>query len=102
MVASAAESSQYFQDKIQVTVEKSGFAAIISRLFGPPRLHKDLHAERELVFCIAASECSLPLLLLFVFVSGGGGGDCGVEGGSNNFIVIMNLHLHVSSSECLH
>ncbi|KAL8616621.1 hypothetical protein ACOMHN_036653 [Nucella lapillus] len=43
------------KDKIHVTVEKKGLTGIISRLFGPPRLHKDLHADRELLFCIAAT-----------------------------------------------
>ncbi|XP_076466277.1 uncharacterized protein LOC143297725 isoform X2 [Babylonia areolata] len=43
------------RDKIQVTTEKKGLSGIVSRLFGPPRLHKDLHADREVVFCIAAT-----------------------------------------------
>ena len=52
-----------------------------------------------------SAPCHLFLLVFVVVVfwgGGGGRGDYGVEGGSNNFIVIMNLHLHVSSSECLH
>ncbi|XP_063787971.1 ELMO domain-containing protein 3 [Pseudophryne corroboree] len=59
------EALQYFQTadlseymtKIQPTVRRSGFSAIAHLLFGPPRLNKELHAERDLVLTIA--QCPL-------------------------------------------
>ncbi|XP_069816791.1 ELMO domain-containing protein 3 isoform X1 [Dendropsophus ebraccatus] len=59
------EALQYFQTadlseymkKIQPTVRRSGLSAVSHLLFGPPRLHRDLHAERDLVLTIA--QCPL-------------------------------------------
>ncbi|KAM9313130.1 ELMO domain-containing protein 3 [Gastrophryne carolinensis] len=59
------EALQYFQTadlseymkRIQPTVRRSGLSAISHLLFGPPRLHRDLHAERDLVLAIA--QCPL-------------------------------------------
>uniref|UniRef100_A0A8C7WRC1 ELMO/CED-12 domain containing 3 n=1 Tax=Oryzias sinensis TaxID=183150 RepID=A0A8C7WRC1_9TELE len=55
------EALQYFQTtdlgdllkNIQPTIRRTGLAAITHFLFGPPRLHKDLLEERDLVFAIA-------------------------------------------------
>ncbi|XP_034025769.1 ELMO domain-containing protein 3 isoform X2 [Thalassophryne amazonica] len=54
------EALQYFQTtdlgdllNIQPTIRRSGLAAITHFLFGPPRLHKELLEERDLVFAIA-------------------------------------------------
>ncbi|XP_062601459.1 uncharacterized protein LOC134263166 [Saccostrea cucullata] len=43
------------KDKIRTTVERHGFSALKYFLFGPPKLHKNLHEERDRIFCIAAS-----------------------------------------------
>ncbi|XP_056102688.1 ELMO domain-containing protein 3 isoform X2 [Rhinichthys klamathensis goyatoka] len=59
------EALQHFQTtdlgdllkNIQPTIHRTGLAAITHFLFGPPRLHKDLLEERDLVFAIA--QCSL-------------------------------------------
>lgn len=59
------EALQYFQTtdlgdllkNIQPTIRRTGLAAITHFLFGPPRLHKELLEERDLVFAIA--QCSL-------------------------------------------
>ncbi|XP_008334744.1 ELMO domain-containing protein 3 [Cynoglossus semilaevis] len=55
------EALQYFQTtdlgdllkNIQPTVRRTGLAAITHFLFGPPRLHRELQEERDLVFAIA-------------------------------------------------
>ncbi|XP_043968473.1 ELMO domain-containing protein 3 isoform X1 [Gambusia affinis] len=55
------EALQYFQTtdlgdllkNIQPTIRRTGLAAIAHFLFGPPRLHKELLEERDLVFAIA-------------------------------------------------
>lgn len=41
---------------IRPTVEKHGFASFVNLLFGPPKLHRNLHIDRDRVFCIAASQ----------------------------------------------
>ncbi|XP_053407791.1 msx2-interacting protein-like [Mercenaria mercenaria] len=41
---------------IKPTVERHGFSAFVSFLFGPPKLHRDLIDERDRLFCIAASQ----------------------------------------------
>ncbi|XP_036434085.1 ELMO domain-containing protein 3 [Colossoma macropomum] len=59
------EALQHFQTtdlgdllrNIQPTIRRTGLAAITHFLFGPPRLHKELVEERDLVFAIA--QCSL-------------------------------------------
>lgn len=59
------EALQHFQTTdlgdllkgIQPTIHRTGLAAISHFLFGPPRLHKDLVEERDLVFAIA--QCPL-------------------------------------------
>ncbi|KAM4748372.1 ELMO domain-containing protein 3 isoform 1-T2 [Rhinophrynus dorsalis] len=59
------EALQYFQTadlseykkRIQPTIRRSGLSLISHLLFGPPRLNKDLHAERDLVLAIA--QCPL-------------------------------------------
>lgn len=43
------------KDKIRTTVEYHGFSKLKHFLFGPPKLHRDLHEERDRIFCIAAS-----------------------------------------------
>ncbi|XP_048745141.1 uncharacterized protein LOC125658086 [Ostrea edulis] len=43
------------KDKIRTSVERHGFSALKHFLFGPPKLHRDLHEERDRIFCIAAS-----------------------------------------------
>lgn len=48
------------QKSIQPTVRRTGLAAITHFLFGPPRLHRDLLEERDLVFAIAQCECGVP------------------------------------------
>lgn len=55
------EALQYFQTtdlgdllkNIQPTIRRTGLAAITHFLFGPPRLHRELLEERDLVFAIA-------------------------------------------------
>ncbi|XP_051924080.1 ELMO domain-containing protein 3 [Hippocampus zosterae] len=55
------EALQYFQTtdlgdlikNIQPTIRRTGLAAITHFLFGPPRLHRELTEERDLVFAIA-------------------------------------------------
>ncbi|KAG2468993.1 ELMD3 protein, partial [Polypterus senegalus] len=42
---------------IQPTLRRRGLAAVAHFLFGPPRLHRELQEERDLVFTIA--QCSL-------------------------------------------
>ncbi|TRY98177.1 hypothetical protein DNTS_035003 [Danionella cerebrum] len=59
------EALQHFQTtdlggplkNIQPTLHRTGFSAIAHFLFGPPRLHKDLVEERDLLFAIG--QCSL-------------------------------------------
>ncbi|XP_064209930.1 ELMO domain-containing protein 3 isoform X1 [Anguilla rostrata] len=59
------EALQHFQTTdlsellrdIQPTLRRTGLAAIAHFLFGPPRLHRELTEERDLVFAIA--RCSL-------------------------------------------
>ncbi|KAF5908112.1 ELMO domain-containing protein 3-like, partial [Clarias magur] len=59
------EALQHFQTtdltdlmrSIQPTVRRTGLAVVTHFLFGPPRLHKELVEERDLVFAIA--QCSL-------------------------------------------
>ncbi|KAJ8286165.1 hypothetical protein GJAV_G00035250 [Gymnothorax javanicus] len=59
------EALQHFQTTdlseqlrdIQPTLRRTGLAAITHFLFGPPRLHRELTEERDLVFAIA--RCSL-------------------------------------------
>ncbi|XP_038641174.1 ELMO domain-containing protein 3 isoform X2 [Scyliorhinus canicula] len=46
-----------YRKNIQPTVRRTGFSAITHFLFGPPRLHKELQEERDLVFAIG--QCSL-------------------------------------------
>uniref|UniRef100_H3CEJ0 ELMO domain containing 3 n=1 Tax=Tetraodon nigroviridis TaxID=99883 RepID=H3CEJ0_TETNG len=63
-VISFNEALQYFQTtdlgdlrkNIQPTVRRSGLAAIAHFLFGPPRLHRELLEERDLVFAIAQCQ----------------------------------------------
>lgn len=45
------------QKSIQPTVRRTGLAAIAHFLFGPPRLHRELVEERDLVFAMAQCEC---------------------------------------------
>ncbi|KAG8450673.1 hypothetical protein GDO86_003087 [Hymenochirus boettgeri] len=42
-----------FMSKIKPTVQRTGLSVIYHLLFGPPRLNKELHAERDLVLAIA-------------------------------------------------
>ncbi|CDQ91094.1 ELMO domain-containing protein 3 isoform X1 [Oncorhynchus mykiss] len=59
------EALQHFQTtdlgellkKIQPTIRRTGLATFTHFLFGPPRLHRELLEERDLVFAIA--QCSL-------------------------------------------
>ncbi|KAM9547698.1 ELMO domain-containing protein 3-like isoform 2-T2 [Salvelinus alpinus] len=59
------EALQHFQTtdlgevlkNIQPTIRRTGVAAITHFLFGPPRIHRELLEERDLVFAIA--QCSL-------------------------------------------
>lgn len=59
------EALQHFQTadlgdllrNIQPTVRRTGLAVVTHFLFGPPRLHRELMEERDLVFAIA--QCSL-------------------------------------------
>ncbi|TWW61306.1 RNA-binding motif and ELMO domain-containing protein 1 [Takifugu flavidus] len=44
------------QKSIQPTVRRTGLAAITHFLFGPPRLHRELVEERDLVFAIAQCQ----------------------------------------------
>uniref|UniRef100_A0A4W4GUT1 Uncharacterized protein n=1 Tax=Electrophorus electricus TaxID=8005 RepID=A0A4W4GUT1_ELEEL len=44
------------QRTIQPTVRRTGLAALTHFLFGPPRLHRELIQERDLVFAIAQCE----------------------------------------------
>lgn len=46
------------RSSIKPAVERHGFAAFVNFLFGPPKLHRDLLEERDVVFCIAASQLS--------------------------------------------
>uniref|UniRef100_A0A3Q3WQR1 ELMO domain-containing protein n=1 Tax=Mola mola TaxID=94237 RepID=A0A3Q3WQR1_MOLML len=61
-IISFNEALQYFQTtdlgdllqkNIQPTIRRTGLAAITHFLFGPPRLHRELLEERDLVFAIA-------------------------------------------------
>ncbi|TKS79027.1 RNA-binding motif and ELMO domain-containing protein 1 [Collichthys lucidus] len=64
-IISFNEALQYFQTtdlgdllkNIQPTIRRTGLAAITHFLFGPPRLHRELLEERDLVFAIAQCEC---------------------------------------------
>ncbi|KAK2193129.1 hypothetical protein NP493_17g09005 [Ridgeia piscesae] len=47
-----------FQPRIQTSVRRRGFAAIKYILCGPPPLHEDLVADRDLAFCMAACPFS--------------------------------------------
>ncbi|XP_013397920.1 ELMO domain-containing protein 3-like isoform X3 [Lingula anatina] len=57
------EALQYYQTKdlsdvrplIKTSIERRGFAAFKHFLFGPPKLHRELLQERDMIFCIAAS-----------------------------------------------
>lgn len=59
------EALQHFQTtdlahllkNIQPTIRRSGLAQLTHFLFGPPRMHRELLEERDLVFAIA--QCSL-------------------------------------------
>uniref|UniRef100_A0A3B5MMZ4 ELMO/CED-12 domain containing 3 n=1 Tax=Xiphophorus couchianus TaxID=32473 RepID=A0A3B5MMZ4_9TELE len=62
LLISFNEALQYFQTtdlgdllqkNIQPTIRRTGLAAIAHFLFGPPRLHRELLEERDLVFAIA-------------------------------------------------
>lgn len=59
---SFTEVLQHFQTKtfdksnITPTIRRTGFAAFIHLLFGPPKLHQSLEEERDLVFCIAQTQ----------------------------------------------
>ncbi|XP_029685737.1 ELMO domain-containing protein 3-like isoform X1 [Takifugu rubripes] len=63
-IISFNEALQYFQTtdlgdvrkSIQPTVRRTGLAAITHFLFGPPRLHRELVEERDLVFAIAQCQ----------------------------------------------
>ncbi|XP_013397919.1 ELMO domain-containing protein 3-like isoform X2 [Lingula anatina] len=58
------EALQYYQTKdlsdvrplIKTSIERRGFAAFKHFLFGPPKLHRELLQERDMIFCIAASQ----------------------------------------------
>ncbi|XP_034721819.1 ELMO domain-containing protein 3 [Etheostoma cragini] len=60
-IISFNEALQFFQTadlgdllkNIQPTIRRTGLAAITHFLFGPPRLHRELLEERDLVFAIA-------------------------------------------------
>ncbi|CAB1322246.1 unnamed protein product [Coregonus sp. 'balchen'] len=64
-IISFNEALQHFQTtdlgellkKIQPTIRRTGLATLTHFLFGPPRLHRELLEERDLVFAIA--QCSL-------------------------------------------
>lgn len=43
-----------FKSQIKTSINRSGFSALTHALFGPPKLIKELYAERDLIFCIAA------------------------------------------------
>ncbi|XP_059497046.1 ELMO domain-containing protein 3 isoform X2 [Stegostoma tigrinum] len=47
-----------YRKNIQPTVRRTGLSAITHFLFGPPRLHKELQEERDLVFAIG--QCADP------------------------------------------
>ncbi|XP_075895049.1 ELMO domain-containing protein 3 isoform X1 [Nelusetta ayraudi] len=63
-IISFNEALQYFQTtdlgdllkNIQPTIRRTGLAAITHFLFGPPRLHRELLEERDLVFAIAQCQ----------------------------------------------
>ncbi|XP_071828371.1 ELMO domain-containing protein 3-like isoform X2 [Apostichopus japonicus] len=48
---------QIYLEKIKPTIPKSGFSALKHALFGPPKMNRALHEERNLVFAIA--QCPL-------------------------------------------
>ncbi|KAI8774910.1 ELMO domain-containing protein 3 [Biomphalaria glabrata] len=52
------ESLDYSSVKSQIkpTVERQGLSAFLHLLFGPPKLHRDLMHQRDLLFCIAATS----------------------------------------------
>ncbi|BFY97385.1 hypothetical protein BsWGS_00425 [Bradybaena similaris] len=43
------------KSQIKVQVERHGLSALAHMLFGPPKLHRDLLPQRELIFCVAAT-----------------------------------------------
>ncbi|XP_059155461.1 ELMO domain-containing protein 3-like [Physella acuta] len=43
------------REHIKTHVERRGFSAFINLLFGPPKLHRELLQQRDLVFCVAAT-----------------------------------------------
>ncbi|XP_064609849.1 ELMO domain-containing protein 3-like [Liolophura sinensis] len=59
-----SEALQHFQTsdlnhlkpEITTSVHRTGFSALRHFLFGPPALNKELLTEKEMAFCIAASE----------------------------------------------
>nr|KAF6446599.1 ELMO domain containing 3 [Rousettus aegyptiacus] len=46
-----------FKKRIQPTIRRTGLAALRHCLFGPPKLHRGLREERDLVLTIAQCEC---------------------------------------------
>ncbi|GAB1605817.1 hypothetical protein Ahia01_000864000 [Argonauta hians] len=45
----------HLKDKIQMTVERKGLAALANFLFGPPKLTRQLVPSKEFVLCLAAA-----------------------------------------------
>ncbi|KAH9513261.1 ELMO domain-containing protein 3 [Bulinus truncatus] len=52
------ESTDYsvVKDQIKTGINRQGLSAFIHILFGPPKLHRDLLPQRDLLFCIAATS----------------------------------------------
>ncbi|XP_071168256.1 ELMO domain-containing protein C-like [Mytilus edulis] len=44
------------KSNIHISVDRHGFSALKHFLFGPPKMHRNLHVNREKIFCIAASS----------------------------------------------
>lgn len=53
------------QEKIKPTIPRSGFSALKHALFGPPKMNRALHEERNLVFAIAQCMWLYCLILHF-------------------------------------
>ncbi|XP_067657550.1 uncharacterized protein [Haliotis asinina] len=41
---------------VQTSIERRGLSALTHFLFGPPKIHRDLMPERDLIFCVAGSQ----------------------------------------------
>lgn len=46
------------QPNVRTSIDRHGLSALAHFLFGPPKIHRDLSPERDLIFCVAGCECT--------------------------------------------